>query len=73
MNLSSLEQKYQQQIKEQNETHQKLYSDLLAHTKDLERELKSVNYQSELKSKVSETLTNLQRKISEMSENNEKL
>lgn len=49
--ITSLEQKYLNQIKELQETHQRLYSELLQSNKDLDRQVKSLNMQAEIKNK----------------------
>jgi len=49
--ISNLEQKYLTQIKELQETHQKLYSELLQSNKDLDRQVKSLNMQAEIRNK----------------------
>ena len=46
-----IEKKYQAEIKDLKENHQKLYSDLMNLNKDLERELKSLKMQQELRGK----------------------
>lgn len=49
--ITSLEQKYLNQIKELQETHQRLYSELLQSNKDLDRQVKSLNMQAEIRNK----------------------
>ena len=49
--LSNLEKKFQSEIYDLKENHQKLYTDLLNLNKDLERELKGLNLQQELRNK----------------------
>ena len=49
--ITTLEQKYLNQIKELQETHQKLYSELLQSNKDLDRQVKSLNMQAEIRNK----------------------
>jgi len=49
--ISTLEQKYLNQIKDLQETHQKLYSELLQSNKDLDRQVKSLNMQAEIRNK----------------------
>ena len=68
-----LEQKYQQQLKEQADNHQKLYLELSNTNKELDRELKSKNFQSDLKSKQNDSSINLAKKITEVECLNERL
>lgn len=49
--ITMLEQKYLNQIKELQETHQRLYSELLQSNKDLDRQVKSLNMQAEIRNK----------------------
>lgn len=49
--ITTLEQKYLNQIKELQETHQRLYSELLQSNKDLDRQVKSLNMQAEIRNK----------------------
>jgi len=71
--ISSLEQKYQTQIKEMQETHQKLYSELLISNKDLDRELKSLNFQNEINKGKAIDPAMVNKKIEELIEEREKL
>jgi len=68
--ISNLEQKYLSQIKDLKDTHQKLYSELIQSNKDLDRQVKSLNMQAEIKNKSYDN-TNLLAQIDDA--NNEKV
>jgi len=72
-NLTLMEQRYQQQLKDQSENHQKIYLELTNTNKELDREIKSLAFQSDLKNKQNDISGNLQKKIIELTELNEKL
>ena len=62
-----IEKKYQAEIKDLKENHQKLYSDLMNLNKDLERDLKALNMQQELIGKSLEPSV-ISKQISELLE-----
>ncbi len=66
------EKKYNSEIKELKENHQKLYSDLLNLNKDLERELKALNLQQELRGKSLDPSA-ISKRISELLEVQERM
>jgi hypothetical protein len=70
--VSNLEQKYMTQIKEIQETHQKLYSELLASNKELDRQVKSLNMQAEIKNKNNDQKS-LYSQIEELTEDKNRL
>ena len=70
--LSMQEKKYNSEIKELKENHQKLYSDLLTLNKDLERELKALNLQQELRGKSLDPSA-ISKRISELLEVQERM
>ncbi len=70
--LTTLEQKYQIQIKEMQDNHQKLYLELVNTNKELDRQVKSLMLQVEMKGKGVDP-SNLSRRIDELIAENEKL
>lgn len=70
--VSNMEQKYMTQIKEMQETHQKLYSELLASNKELDRQVKSLNMQFEIKNKNNDQKS-LYNQIEELTEEKNRL
>ncbi len=70
--ISNIEQKYLNQIKELQDTHQKLYSELLNANKVLERENKNLNLQAEIKGKSTSDTTSLIQQIDELTHDRNK-
>ena len=65
--ISTIEQKYLNQIKELQETHQRLYSELLNANKELERENKNLTLQAEIKGRSNSDSSALLHQIDELS------
>ena len=47
LTISNMEQKYQKQLKDVQDGHNRLYSELLGHSKELEKELKAIRIENE--------------------------
>ena len=71
--LANLEHKYQAQIKDIQENHNKLYTELINNNKQLERELKSISLENELNKTKSLNPADLAKRIDEITKEKEKL
>jgi hypothetical protein len=70
--VSNLEQKFNKQIKDLQENHNKLYTELLNHSKDLEEELKIARKENMENKDKKNTNNELAQKIEEINAENEK-
>ena len=65
MTISNMEQKFQKQIKDLQDNHNKLYTELLNHAKDLENELKIVREENIQDKNKKNTNKKIEQKIKE--------
>ena len=72
MTISNMEQKFQKQLKDLQDNHNKLYTELLNHAKDLENELKIVREENIQDKDKKNTNKELAQKIEEINAENEK-
>jgi hypothetical protein len=72
LTVSNLEQKFNKQIKDLQENHNKLYTELLNHSKDLEEELKIARKENMENKDKKNTNNELAQKIEEINAENEK-
>ena len=72
MTINNMEQKFQKQLKDLQDNHNKLYTELLTHAKDLEEELKILRMEN-MENKDNKNANNeLAQKIEEINAENEK-
>ena len=72
LTLSNMEQKYQKQLKDIQDGHNRLYSELLGHSKELEKELKALRIENENTKNKKQNNSELAKKIEEMNQEKEK-
>ena len=72
LTLANMEQKYQKQLKDIQDGHNRLYSELLGHSKELEKELKSIRIENENTKNKKQNNSELAKKIEEMNLEKEK-
>ena len=72
LTINNLEQKYQKQLKDLQDHHNKLYSELLNHSKELENELKIAREENIQNNDKKNTNNELAQKIEEINAENEK-
>ena len=66
--LNEVEQKYQQYIKELQDNHNTIYSDMVIQNRELEQELKNLSSQAELRNKIITDPQSINKKINELIE-----
>jgi len=71
--LNEVEQKYQQYIKELQDNHNTIYSDMVIQNRELEQELKNLSSQAELRNKIITDPQSINKKINELIEIQDKL
>jgi chromosome segregation ATPase len=72
LTITNMEQKYQKQVKDIQDGHNRLYSELLGHNKELEKELKALRIENENTKNKKQNNSELAKKIEEMNQEKEK-
>ena len=72
LTLANMEQKYQKQVKDIQDGHNKIYTELLANNKELEKEIKALRIENEAIKNKKEDSSDLTKKIEEMKKEKEK-
>lgn len=71
--LNEIEKKYQMHLNELQEAHQTIYSNMVGHNQDLEKELKNLSLQAELRHKTYTDPNVINKKISDLIEVQDRL
>ena len=72
LNLNNLEQKYQKQIKDIQDSHGKIYTDLINNKKVLEKEINALRMENETNKNKKPNNTELNKKLEEINQEKEK-
>jgi hypothetical protein len=72
LNINNLEQKYQKQVKDIQDSHSRIYSELINNNKELEKEIKILRAENEAQKNKKTNNTELNKKIDEINQEKEK-
>ena len=72
LTLTNMEQKYQKQVKDIQDGHNRLYTELLGHSKELEKELKALRIENENTKNKKQNNSELAKRLEEMNQEKEK-
>ena len=71
LNINNLEQKYQKQVKDIQDSHSRIYSELINNNKELEKEIKILRAENEAQKNKKTNNTELNKKIDEINQEKE--
>ena len=72
LNINKLEQKYQKQVKDIQDSHRRIYTELINNNKELEKEIKALKIENEANKNKKPNNNELNKKIEEISQEKEK-
>ena len=72
LNINNLEQKYQKQVKDIQDSHRRIYTELINNNKELEKEIKALRLENETNKNKKTNNTELNKKMEEINQEKEK-
>ena len=73
LSINNIEQKYEKKVKDLQDNHNKLYSELLSHNKELEKDIKTLRLENEIAKNKNFNPSDLTKKLEQINKENEKL
>lgn len=72
LNINNLEQKYQKQVKDIQDSHRRIYTELINNNKELEKEIKALKIENETNKNKKSNNNELNKKLEEINQEKEK-